>query len=66
MTELKEQKLKPCQCGSDSVEANAIEWGDVLQRALRFADNTTYPVYIKNALAEFGEVPAKYRNPFFG
>jgi DNA repair photolyase len=46
-------------------EANKINWKSVLNTAINYA-NSGKPIYIKDELAKFGNVPNNLRNKFFG
>ena len=50
-----------------SAEASkTIDWNLVLKLALNFAETVPYPVYIKDELAKYGDVPTKFRRSIFG
>jgi DNA repair photolyase len=48
-----------------NAEANKINWKSVLDTAISYA-NSGKPVYIKDELAKFGNVPTNLRRKFFG
>jgi DNA repair photolyase len=47
-------------------EAERIDWKAVLQMSLDFAKATGHRVYIKDSLAQYGDVPPEYRIRPFG